>query len=59
MFQPTSSSGQTVGALDNPNSEFSQAFTDVQRMQMIRVILQYVKPRLPCAFVACAESSLY
>jgi cytochrome P450 len=32
--------GQTVGALDNPNSEFSQAFTDVQRMQMIRVILQ-------------------
>lgn len=36
--------GQTVGALDNPNSEFSQAFTDVQRMQMIRVILQYVLP---------------
>lgn len=31
--------GETVGALQNPNTEFSCAFTDVQRMQMIRVIL--------------------
>lgn len=31
--------GHAVGALDNPNSEFSRAFTEVQRMQMIRVIL--------------------
>lgn len=31
--------GQAVGALENPNSEFSRAFSDVQRMQMIRVIL--------------------
>ncbi|PHH65087.1 hypothetical protein CDD81_3485 [Ophiocordyceps australis] len=31
--------GQNVGALDNPNSEFSRAFTEVQRMQMILTIL--------------------
>ena len=31
--------GRKVGALDNPNSQFSHAFTDVQRMQVIRVIL--------------------
>ncbi|KAG8406097.1 hypothetical protein J3458_021428 [Metarhizium acridum] len=39
--------GQTVGALENPNSEFSQAFTDVQRMQMIRVILHPFRHVLP------------
>lgn len=31
--------GQPVDALENPNSEFGHAFTDVQRMQVIRVII--------------------
>ncbi|KAK2595470.1 hypothetical protein QQS21_006810 [Conoideocrella luteorostrata] len=39
--------GQTVGALENPKSEFSRAFTDVQRMQMIRVILHPFRHILP------------
>ncbi|QPG95368.1 hypothetical protein C2857_000300 [Epichloe festucae Fl1] len=39
--------GETVGALENPNTEFSCAFTDVQRMQMIRVILYTFRRVLP------------
>ena len=31
--------GHAVEALNNPNNEFSNAFTDVQRMQVIRVIM--------------------
>lgn len=31
--------GQKVGALENPKSEFSRAFTVVQRLQVIRLIL--------------------
>lgn len=31
--------GHKVGALENPRSEFSKAFTEVQRMQVVRVIL--------------------
>ncbi|KAJ6445306.1 cytochrome P450 alkane hydroxylase [Purpureocillium lavendulum] len=31
--------GQSVGALDNPRSDFSRAFMEVQRMQMILTIL--------------------
>lgn len=31
--------GQPVDALENPNNEFGRAFTDVQRMQVIRVII--------------------
>lgn len=40
--------GHKVGALENPRSEFSKAFTEVQRMQVVRVILLYVllAPRL-------------
>ncbi|KHN97416.1 cytochrome P450 alkane hydroxylase [Metarhizium album ARSEF 1941] len=39
--------GQSVGALDHPNGEFSRAFTNVQRMQMIRVILYSFRHVLP------------
>lgn len=31
--------GQAVGALDNPINEFSRAFNEVQRFQMIRTIM--------------------
>lgn len=47
--------GQAVGALDNPNNKFSQAFTDVQRMQVIRVILSWV---LPDSFRLLASTDL-
>ncbi|KYK56406.1 cytochrome P450 alkane hydroxylase [Drechmeria coniospora] len=39
--------GQHVGALDNPRGDFSRAFTEVQRQQMILTILYPVRRFVP------------
>lgn len=46
--------GEPVGALDNPDSAFTRAFTEVQRMQMMLTILQCVlSPLLPLCLPSC------
>ncbi|PHH92122.1 hypothetical protein CDD83_8795 [Cordyceps sp. RAO-2017] len=39
--------GQDVGALDNPNGDFTRAFTEVQRKQMILTILHPFRWLIP------------